>query len=108
MSSEFSPYFEEFLKDDLNDFDIFYSDFNTNESEGQYHHSGDLQLQGSAPNNPKPTLAEDSRNPCLATNRADTPLQIQSAPWTLDAASTEMLLPEPEVTGNRRNGDESG
>jgi hypothetical protein len=53
MSSEFDQYFQEFLADDSNKFDIFKDDF-INEPEG-LHHSEDWQLEDRALSNLDPT-----------------------------------------------------
>jgi hypothetical protein len=84
MSSEFDQYFQEFLGDDSNDFDIFKGDFSS-EPEG-LHHSDDWQLQDRAESSFDSTPLEDLEDPSLTSNTAN------SALWR------EMLLPETDVS----------
>lgn len=103
MSSEFSSYFEEFLKDDINEFDIFKDDFSINESDGQQN-GDDLQLQCRASSSFDLTISKDPEDPCPAINTANTTSQVEWAPWTL-----ETLLPKTDWgNNNRQYGDESG
>lgn len=80
MSSEFGQYFQEFLGDDANEFDIFKNDFS---SESPHHINDDWQLQDRAVSSSDPTPSEDLKA-SLTSNTAN------SAPWG------EMSLPETD------------
>jgi len=108
MSSEFSSYFDEFLKDDFNEFTIFQDDYSIGESAG--HSPGDdLQLQDRASSSFDPTISEHSEFPALTTDGANATAQVGWAPWSSDASSSQPLLPETDfgTSLNRQNGDES-
>lgn len=79
MSSEFDQYFQEFLGDDSNEFDIFKGDFSS-KPEG-LHHSDDGQLQDRATSSVHPS-------PLMGDLTSNTP---NSAPWG------ETLPPEADV-----------
>ena len=84
MSSEFDQYFQEFLGDDSNDFDIFEGDFSS-EPEG-LHHSDDWQLQDRAESSFDSTPLADLKDPSLKSNTAN------------PALGREMLIPETNVS----------
>jgi hypothetical protein len=84
MSSEFDQYFQQFLADDSNEFDIFKDDFR-GEPEG-LHRSDDWQLQDKAVSSFDPTpLEEDLKDPSAISNTANSALQ------------KEMLLPQTDI-----------
>jgi len=78
MSSEFGQYFEEFLGDDANEFDIFKNDFSSEPLHQEY-----LQLQDRAVNSFDTTPSEDLQASLTSTT-------------TNSAPSREMLMPETE------------
>jgi hypothetical protein len=84
MPSEFDQYFQEFLADDYDEFDIFRDDFSS-EPEG-LHHGDDGQLQDRAESSFDSTPLEDLEDPSLTSNTAN------SALWR------ETLLPETDVS----------
>ena len=86
MSSEFDQYFQEFLADDYNEFDIFKDDFSS-EPAG-LHHADGRELQDRAVSRFDPTPleipSEDIKEPSLTSKTAD------SALWR------DLLLPESD------------
>ena len=84
MSSEFDQYFQEFLADDSNEFDIFKDDFCIEPEKP--HQSDDWQMQDRAMGSFDPTVLEDLKG------RSPGPSP------TFNAANSgrEMLLPEAD------------